>query len=84
MNNQQAIEELKFDCEQLGKAIPCDTGHGQAINMAYGMAIEALEKQIPKKPKKCDMTKICPECAHTIKWCYDFCTGCGQAIDWSN
>lgn len=25
MTEQEAIKELKYDCEQLGKAIPCDT-----------------------------------------------------------
>lgn len=52
MTEHEAIKELKYDCEQLGKAIPCNTSWGQSINTAYGMAVAALEKQIPKKPKK--------------------------------
>ena len=60
--------------------------------------IEALEKQIPKKPK-CYEDKFihCPSCGIGIgyKWeCYpskvnDYsyihhCYGCGQKIDWGN
>lgn len=69
MTEQEAIEELKYDCGQLGKAIPCDTSCGQAINTAYGMAIAALERRIPKKPsikpdKYCDLIQhyYCPTC----------------------
>ena len=53
------------------------------------IAIEALEKQIPKKPIKSD-TEIrycevwkCPSCG--FEWStrvVDFCYKCGQAIDW--
>jgi len=50
MTEIEAIEELKYDCNELGKAIPCDTSWGCSFENAYGMAIEALEKQIPKKP----------------------------------
>lgn len=53
-------------------------------------AIEALEKQIPKKPIKsgreiryCEVWK-CPKCG--FEWSgrvVDYCYKCGQAIDWS-
>lgn len=52
MTEQEAIEELKYDCEQLGKSVPCDTSWGQAINTDYGMAIAALENRIAKRPIK--------------------------------
>lgn len=52
MTENEAIEELKYDCNELGKAIPCDTSWGCSFENAYGMAIQALEKQIPKKVKK--------------------------------
>ena len=55
-----------------------------------GMAIEALEKQIPKKlqnihrfrgREKCVGT--CPTCGYACCSDYgDYCGGCGQAIDW--
>ena len=60
---------------------------------AYEMAIQALEKQIPKKPIKSENqvvryvnTYYCPTCelgitgTNIAKWCYH----CGQKIDWSD
>lgn len=44
MTESEAIEELKYDCNELGKAIPCDTSWGCSFENAYGMAIQALEK----------------------------------------
>lgn len=54
------------------------------------IAIEAIEKQIPKKPIKsdreiryCEVWK-CPSCG--FEWSsrvVDFCYKCGQHIDWS-
>lgn len=61
-----------------------------------GMAIEALEKQMPKKPtyeggaiydgEIVYDTWICPCCEGEYEvYCddYDYCPNCGQAIDWS-
>lgn len=57
-----------------------------------GVAIEALEKQIPKTPEFVADgyadgmlvydTWICP-CCETEYEEYDFCPKCGQKIDWS-
>lgn len=44
MTENEAIEELKFDCNELGKAIPCDTSWGESFENAYAMAINALEE----------------------------------------
>lgn len=44
MTENEAIEELKFDCNELGKAIPCDTSGGKSFENAYAMAINALEE----------------------------------------
>ena len=59
---------------------------------AFQMAIQALEKQIPKKPVKSENqvaryvnTYYCPICnlgitgTNIAKWCYH----CGQKLDWS-
>ena len=71
MTENEAIEELKYDCNELGKAIPCDTSWGCSFENAYGMAIKALEKQIPKKVRYEDVgyeqyvnvyACICPSC----------------------
>lgn len=88
MNEQEAIEELKYDCGQLGKAIPCDTSWGQAINTAYEMAIAALEKQIPKKPMKIHTSQkrfyyACPVCENRQDRQEKHCYECGQVLNWS-
>ena len=76
MTESEAIEELKYDCNELGKAIPCDTSWGCSFENAYGMAIKALEKQIPKKPifshNLSDTLSVfhC-ECGNTIKVSHD-------------
>nr|DAJ51005.1 MAG TPA: hypothetical protein [Caudoviricetes sp.] len=44
MTKSEAIEELTYDCNELGKAIPCDTSWGSSFENAYEMAIQALEK----------------------------------------
>lgn len=63
---------------------------------ALEMAIEALEKQIPKKPilegdgywdgELVLDTWICPNCDKDYEVDYDdydYCPNCGQKIDWS-
>lgn len=96
MTESEAIEELKYDCNELGKAIPCDTSWGCSFENAYGMAIKALEKQIPKKPifshNLSDALSVfhC-ECGNTIKVSHDvgimknnnapnYCSKCGQKL----
>ena len=44
MTVNEVIEELKYDCNELGKAIPCDTSWGESFENAYAMAISALEE----------------------------------------
>lgn len=98
MTENEAIEELKYDCNELGKAIPCDTSWGCSFENAYGMAIQALEKQISKKPTPIDYEKYidvidnarflrgaywCPNCKHVVK-SGSFCKDCGQKLDWEN
>ena len=56
---------------------------------AYEMAINALEKQIPKKPinkQKGYNYKLgdCPVCSHKdVMVGQNFCCKCGVALDWS-
>lgn len=100
MTESEAIEELKYDCNELGKAIPCDTSWGCSFENAYGIAIKALEKRIPKKPRKTDSYRgvlkkvyayVCPTCgnARLEKYMNErqntmFCWNCGQKLDWSD
>lgn len=98
MTESEAIEELKYDCNELGKAIPCDTSWGCSFENAYGMAIQALEKQVSKKPTPIDHEKYidiidnarflrgacwCPNCNHVVR-SGSFCKDCGQKLDWSD
>ena len=64
------------------------------------IAIQALEKQIPKKPRKTDSYRgvlkrvyayVCPTCGNACLEKYMnerqntmFCWNCGQKIDWSD
>ena len=60
---------------------------------ALALAIEALEKQIPKKPLHMHKNYYCPICKEDgwILWddaipndMDEYCGKCGQAIDWSD
>ena len=54
------------------------------------LAIDSLEKQIPKKPIEKytdhDGTEagLCPFCNEGVDEKMNFCSYCGQAIDWSD
>ena len=92
MTYKQAIEQLEDDA--LFK------GASEEINplyAAYTVAIDAMEKQIPKKPKEYeDKYYACPVCGNVLlhKWekypekltdkndGLPYCLGCGQALDW--
>ena len=55
---------------------------------ANEMAINALEKQMPKKPKERDCigfdTLVCPKCKMALYLYEPYCDNCGQKIDWSD
>ena len=85
MTNEEARKMLKEI-----KPIPIDGF--KIIADAYDMAIEALEKQIPKKPiiRKTEdyfgyvKYILCPNC-EKVEFGFNqpcFCELCGQAIDW--
>ena len=86
MTTQEAIEFFKGELEG-GKC----SEHCVQCN-ANEFALQALEKQIPKKPVKSENqvvryanTYYCPICnlgitgTNIAKWCYH----CGQKLDWS-
>lgn len=65
--------------------------NGETIE-ALNMAIEALEKQIPKKPIAVDWSEEfegaliedrCALCSTYLHYIDIYCPNCGQAIDWS-
>lgn len=87
ITTQEAIRTLKMEM----------LGDSEQMKCAKQTAIEALEKQIAKKPdsegdgyddngKLIYDTWICPCCQIKYELDYDdykFCPECGQKIDWS-
>lgn len=91
MKESEAIREL-HKIRPRGGIIP------QKRAEALDVAIQALEKQIQKKPTPIDYEKYidvidnaiflrgaywCPNCKHVIK-SGSFCSDCGQKLDWSD
>ena len=85
ITTQEAMETLKF-------LLSIERHHKEPLRMA----IEALEKQVPKEPdyegdgywdgELVYDTWICPNCGKDYEVGYDnykYCPECGQAIDWS-
>ena len=78
MTEQEAIHEIEM-MEQMECACPdCERRRPALV-----MAIEALQKQIPKKPIKEDEYSIlvCPSCKEWVESTKRFCY-CGQRLDW--
>ena len=84
MTYKEAVENLK-----ILKISEDDSSVGKLKIQTYNIAIEALEKQIPKEPLnregKSEISYgYCPCCSNLIDNWDDirFCGECGQAIDW--
>lgn len=83
MTPEEAITILKIAKTEVEWDYPLDYA------IAIDTAIEALEKQIPKKPISLgeDIDRDigqCPNCKEIIDTYedYKYCSECGQAIDW--
>ena len=83
MTPEEAITILKIAKTEVEWDYPLDYA------IAIDTAIEALEKQIPKKPISLgeDIDRDvgqCPNCKEIIDTYedYKYCSDCGQAIDW--
>lgn len=92
MAPQEALNVLrntKFSVNNEAEEQKC-----RVYQAAFKTAIEALEKQIPKKPEKNEYNYfICPCCnsddyslMHDSNYAdrYNYCHNCGQALDWSD
>ena len=81
MTSKDAIETLKVAKAEVEWNYPLDYG------IAIDTAIEALEKQIPKKPvTTLDGCKAC-SCGLVLqdgnkRRCFYYCDRCGQMIEW--
>ncbi len=98
MTNEEAISIVR--CWVRSRGAYTDHATWQTNNEVAKLAIEALEKQIPKKPiardagSYCDDISVafdCPVCGCTVGDEYDvddpmnkYCFACGQAIDWED
>ena len=78
MTNEEAIKTIKHGC------IYRDKRGGEALEVA----VKALEKQIPKKVSVLEMPYIviysCPNCYNQHIGMENYCSYCGQALDWSD
>ena len=87
-----AQEALKIIQSQINQALYLEEyGQNEGIKAIYQNKMawlivvkEALEKQIPKKPKNREGTTYfyCPCC--DSKNINEYCGECGQALDWSD
>lgn len=82
MTESEAIEAIQFDLKIGGEI------HSQVLRDAVGVAMQALEKQIPKKAlnKKDALFANCPNCGRVQNsvWNKTYCGDCGKKLDWSD
>lgn len=78
MDNKQAIYRLDYLIEYPSSHLTYNEIE------AIKMGIDALEMRSPKKPpKETYVGNTCPTCGHSISVHNDYCSECGQAIDWN-
>ena len=86
MTYEEAIEYISERYVTMSMCLTLD--ECRKHNKAISMAIEALKKQIPEKPRETRCALMCSSCGHKIteKGCKKlnrlYCKKCGQAIDW--
>ena len=86
MKYEKAIDILTYQAFVLGRASGKPTLKHSLIE-ALNKAVEAIEKQIPKKPYNtvhCPLCKIEVELQPVDVEQVTYCLHCGQAIDWSD
>ena len=86
MKYEEAIDILTYQALVLGRASGKSTLERSRIE-ALNKAVEAIEKQIPKKPYDivhCPLCKIEVELQPIDTEQVTYCLHCGQAIDWSD
>ena len=98
MTESEAIKKAirHFECMKNDAVVVLDSGFGthpgesdlvyRNRKMYAELAINALEKQIPKKPKNNTNSNIyfCSVCERKVAHNHAlYCSGCGQKLDWS-
>lgn len=81
------MKKLIKQCKEFVEENP--TYYGLELSVSdVKLIVEALEKQIPKKPMKIDrehfITDNCRMCEKTMVIENAYCPSCGQAIDWED
>ena len=88
MTNEEAISYILanyFDGDEDVRAVV----GGDEEHLAMKCAVEALEKQIPKKVTDDEAFGSCPACGYTFnselvnEYDIKYCPFCGQALDFS-
>ena len=95
MKIDEAIKRLRghidFNKENKNKLINIDIPEQRIEEeiSVWELAIQALEKQVPKNPLEYDVTTKadCPVCKNIVRGIGkpfgDWCAHCGQKLDWS-
>ena len=92
MTNKEAIETINIAMAEVEWDYPMDYA------AAFEMAIDAIEKQVQKKPIKTKIATLnkspeaiswesihcCPRCESNLAPQYKYCPQCGLEIDWSD
>ena len=83
MTENEVIKEVRFNMSEIG----LNDEAAKRASEAKNIAVQALEKQIPKKP---DFTEdkefaLCPCCnGKGLLNKQKYCDNCGQKLDWSD
>ena len=78
MTNEEAVKTIEVAIAEVEWNYPMDYA------IAFEAAISALEKQIPKKPNIYNRFERHCECGTIVKTYQNYCSNCGQALDWSD
>ena len=92
MTNEDAIKTINLAMAEVEWDYPMD------YTVAFEMAIDALEKQVQKKPIKTKIATLnkspeaiswesihcCPRCESNLAPQYKYCPQCGLEIDWED
>ena len=83
MTENEVIKEVRFNMSEIG----LNDEAAKRVSESKNIAVQALEKQIPKKP---DFTEdkefaLCPCCnGKGLLNKQKYCDNCGQKLDWSD
>ncbi|HHV09987.1 MAG TPA: hypothetical protein GXX75_06895 [Clostridiales bacterium] len=87
MNNVVQSLEILIQTKKVNDNMITDASEKQAFGEAFNDAIEALDKQMPKKIQSDSCCKnVCPSCGgavHKVLVTEVYCQYCGQLIDWN-